>query len=105
MKAVFAYVHSDRVERIVGALRAAAFTHLTVVEVRSAVWPIYADDRDHLPQLGPRFWADAKLEVFCEDEATSDVVSHIRRLARAGEYGAASIYVVPVEQAIPVTLR
>jgi nitrogen regulatory protein PII len=100
MKAVFAYLDSGCVKDVVAVLRIAGLTSITVVSTHAALWPMTAQARSHLPQLGAPTYADVKLEIVCADAEVETILTTLRKHAGAHYDGTGCAFVVSLDSVV-----
>lgn len=111
MKEIKAYVHANRIGEVIAALKSSAAWgscttcnehNLAVYVVKGSMLPVDEHERLYSVDLGDEVVNEYKLELLCEDTHVDELTSAIRQTARTGQANAGWIYVIDVQQAIPI---
>ncbi len=102
MKEIKAFVHRSRIADVVHALREAGYRDLSVIDVKGMLRAIDPQEREFSLELGELVVTEVKLELVCADDRVDQAVALIRERGATGASPSGWIYVLPVEQAIPI---
>lgn len=100
---VKAYVHRNRIADVVGALSAAGFHNLCVVDVQGLLQALDKKEQQYSVEIGQKVITEVKLELVCEDESrTAEAVSLIREHGRTGQPEAGWIYITEIQASFEI---
>lgn len=102
MKLITAYVHHNRVGKIVDTLGDAGFRNFALVDVRGTLPPLNVDEQQYSKSSGRMTTAEARFELVCEDDDVKSVVALIQTHGRIGSGVSGMLYVSPIEEVILV---
>ncbi len=102
MKEIKAYIKTDRVEKVVQALKNAGAPGITVVEVHPVGYGFDANYFSRARETARRYFEITKLEIVVDDEDTRRFTEIIRQEAHTGYKGDGMIFVTPVEMAVKI---
>ena len=102
MQEIKAYLRKERVDGVVGALRAAGVTHMTVTHVQSLGSGVDPDDFSISFETGTQYTEKAKLEFVCSAPEVDTLVPIIQASASTGHQGDGIIFVTPVVRAVKI---
>ncbi|NOX68125.1 MAG: P-II family nitrogen regulator [Gammaproteobacteria bacterium] len=98
-----AYVHRNRIGDVVGALSAAGFSNLSVVDVQGLLQALDKKEQQYSVEIGQKVITEVKLELVCEDESrTAEAVSLIREHGKTGQPEAGWIYVTEIRESFEI---
>ena len=95
MKMIVAFVRPSLADRNVRAIERAGLYHLSLSRVHGVVHPNEAIVR---ADLAPEGESDVRLEAYCEDARTEQIVALIHEVGRIGDLPVGAGFVVPVER-------
>ncbi|MPZ45744.1 MAG: P-II family nitrogen regulator [Betaproteobacteria bacterium] len=111
MKEIKAFIHKDRISEVVAALNASGCRSsdertgcrsINVAAVQSLTSPAEGEEQHYSMELAETVVREWKLELFCEDEQTDQLVKVIAQAASIGRGIAGWIFVTEVVSSIPI---
>ena len=103
MSEIKAFVHRNRIADVVGALSAAGFRNLSVIDVQGLLRALDSKEQQYSVEIGQKVITEVKLELVCENASrTAEAVSLIREHARTGQPEAGWIYISDIQSSIEI---
>jgi len=112
VKQIKAFIHRDRIAEVLQALNASGCRSLdersgcrniSVCSVQSLIDPIDRGEQHYSMELAEPVVREWKLELFCDDAQTAQLVHVIAEAGRIGRNIAGWIFVIDIVEAIPIT--
>lgn len=103
MKAVKAFIRSQKTETVLTALKASGITDFTVIDVMGVGKHLTDPEKaKYSVAVVEKYSKITKLEVVCLDEKVEEVLDTIQKNAYTGLKGDGVIYVLPVEEVVKI---
>ncbi len=101
MKLIKAFLHHVRVSAVVDALGDAGYRNITLQDVKGTLKPLSESEQDYSTE-GGLVISEVKLSMVCEDAEVDAVTAIIRSVGRIGSHISGWIYIIPVDQVLPI---
>ena len=102
MKLIKAFIHDVRTPDVLQALADAGFRNVTLQAVRGALRPVSESEHDYSIESGGLIISETRVSLVVEDTQVEKVTSIIQAVAHIGKGISGYLYVIPVEQALPI---
>ena len=111
MKEIKAYIHNNRIADVINAIEQSGLvtsksllgvSNINVTSVHSLLKPLDLAEQRYSVELGEVVIDEVRLELLCEDDQVSALITLIDKTARTGQKVAGWICVTDVVMAMPI---
>jgi len=102
MKQIKVHIHNIRTADVIHALKTGGFKNVYATEVKAVAKALDDQEQEYSIDIGEKVIIECKIELFCEAQNVSKAIEIIKGNAQIGLNTTGQIYVIDVEEAIPI---